>query len=78
MTTKRGIIEGKKKHPIYNGGKDTEKELMQKIQKQNGLQSANALAELMRRNGKAGSYNKLTSEQKQAILRSQNGLESNR
>lgn len=34
---------------VYNGGKDTEKELRQKIQKQNGLQSANALAELMRR-----------------------------
>ena len=51
MTTKRGIIEGKKKHPIYNGGKDTEKELMQKIRKQSGIRSANALAELMRRKG---------------------------
>ncbi len=56
MTTKKGIIEAKKRKrnfrgnmAVYNGGKDTEKELRQKIQKQNGLQSANALAELMRR-----------------------------
>ena len=50
MTTKKGIIEAKKRNmAVYNGGKDTEKELMQKIKKQSGLQSANALAELMRR-----------------------------
>jgi len=50
MTTKKGIIEAKKRNmAVYNGGKDTEKELRQKIQKQSGLQSANALAELMRR-----------------------------
>lgn len=50
MTTKKGIIEATKRNrAIYNGGKDTEKELRQKIQKQSGLQSANALAELMRR-----------------------------
>ena len=58
MTTKKGIIEAKKRKrnmAIYNGGKDTEKELREKIQKQNGLQSANALAELMRKKGKAGS-----------------------
>jgi hypothetical protein len=42
----------KKGWAVYNGGKDTEKELMQKIKKQNGLQSANALAELISRKRK--------------------------
>ena len=56
MTTKKGIIEAKKRKSNRwrnrkTWGKDTEKELREQIQKQNGLQSANALAELMRRNG---------------------------
>ena len=59
MTTKKGIIEAKKRNrAIYNGGKDTENELRQKIKKQSGLQSANALAELMRRNGIKNRKNK--------------------